>query len=95
MHRAVAYRIRPSERRLGVAASVTERISHGSARGRLSAGASVPGGIPAKDLLLARWCQDKKLSEEAQFHWLNVLRAQPNHEEALRTSKCSGTTVSS
>ncbi len=40
---------------------------------------------PAKDLLLARWCQEKKLSEEARFHWLNVLRAQPNHEEALRT----------
>ena len=39
---------------------------------------------PAKDLLLARWCQEKKLTEEARFHWLNVLRVQPNHEEALR-----------
>ncbi|MHB8972518.1 MAG: polymorphic toxin-type HINT domain-containing protein [Pirellulaceae bacterium] len=38
---------------------------------------------PTQDLLLARWCQANKLHEEAQFHWLNVLRVQPNHEEAL------------
>ena len=38
---------------------------------------------PTQDLLLARWCQEKKLTEEARFHWLNVLRVQPNHEEAL------------
>ena len=38
---------------------------------------------PTQDLLLARWCQDNKLTEEAHFHWLNVLRVQPNHEEAL------------
>ncbi|MHB0960237.1 MAG: polymorphic toxin-type HINT domain-containing protein [Pirellulaceae bacterium] len=39
---------------------------------------------PTKDLLLARWCQGQKLTEESEFHWLNVLRIQPNHEEALR-----------
>ncbi|MCU0959173.1 MAG: HINT domain-containing protein [Pirellulaceae bacterium] len=39
---------------------------------------------PRRDVLLARWCQEQKLTDEARCHWLGVLRAQPNHEEALR-----------
>jgi len=38
---------------------------------------------PQKDLLLARWCQEKNMADEAQFHWLSVLRAQRDHAEAL------------
>jgi hypothetical protein len=39
---------------------------------------------PARDLMLARWCQEQKLSEQARFHWLNVLREKPEFDEALR-----------
>ncbi len=38
---------------------------------------------PQKELLLARWCQDRQLADEARFHWLNVLRMQPDNAEAL------------
>ena len=50
---------------------------------------------PQKELLLARWCQEKKLADEARFHWLNVLRVQPDNPEALVRSECSGTKVCS
>ena len=38
---------------------------------------------PDRDLQLARWCQEQRLAEQARFHWLNVLRVVPDHEEAL------------
>ncbi|MHB0955845.1 MAG: polymorphic toxin-type HINT domain-containing protein [Pirellulaceae bacterium] len=39
---------------------------------------------PLRELLLARWCAEKKLTDEARFHWLNVLRMEPLNQEALR-----------
>jgi hypothetical protein len=39
---------------------------------------------PDRELKLARWCSDQKLSPQAEFHWRNVLRSEPKHEEALR-----------
>ena len=29
---------------------------------------------PERELLLARWCQNQRLSEQAEFHWMNALR---------------------
>jgi hypothetical protein len=44
--------------------------------------ASLPEA-PDREWQLARWCQAQKLAEQAEFHWLNVLRMQPTCEEAL------------
>jgi hypothetical protein len=44
--------------------------------------ASLPE-TPERELLLARWCQNQRLSEQAEFHWMNVLQLAPNHDEAL------------
>jgi hypothetical protein len=38
---------------------------------------------PLRELLLARWCDEKKLADEGRFHWLNVLRIEPLNQEAL------------
>jgi hypothetical protein len=38
---------------------------------------------PLRELLLARWCEEKRLKDEARFHWLNVLRIEPLNQEAL------------
>lgn len=40
--------------------------------------------LPDRELKLARWCRDQKLSPQAEFHWRNVLRSEPENEEALR-----------
>lgn len=38
---------------------------------------------------LARWCDAQKLTDEAAFHWSNVLAYQPDNSEALRaTDSC-------
>ncbi len=42
-------------------------------------------GNPQGELLLARWCGTHKLTDQARFHWLSLLRFQPRHEEALRS----------
>ena len=39
---------------------------------------------PLRELLLARWCDEKKLADEGRFHWLNVLRIEPLNPEALK-----------
>jgi hypothetical protein len=39
---------------------------------------------PMRELLLARWCDEKKLADEARFHWLNVLHIEPLNQEALK-----------
>ena len=39
---------------------------------------------PLRELLLARWCDEKKLADEGRFHWLNVLRIEPLNQEALK-----------
>src|SRR3954454_6775001 len=41
------------------------------------------GDSPQGHLLLARWCRKNKLNDEAQFHWANVLSADPKNKEAL------------
>ena len=42
-----------------------------------------------EQLQLARWCDQHKLADEAEFHWSNVLAHQPIHAEALRaTDSC-------
>ena len=35
-------------------------------------------------LALARWCRKNNLTQEARFHWSNVLSMEPKNEEALR-----------
>jgi len=37
----------------------------------------------ASHLELARWCKRQKLDDEARYHWLSVLTADPDHREAL------------
>lgn len=37
----------------------------------------------ASHLELARWCRRQGLTDEARYHWLNVLTADPDHREAL------------
>ena len=39
---------------------------------------------PQGHLALARWCRKNRLAAEARYHWLHVLAANPNHEEAQR-----------
>ena len=39
---------------------------------------------PVRELLLARWCDEKKLADEGRFHWLNVLRIEPLNQAALK-----------
>lgn len=38
---------------------------------------------PQQHLELAKWCQQRELADEARYHWLQVLSADPNHAEAL------------
>ena len=38
----------------------------------------------ADQMLLARWCRDNKLTDEAQLHWSIVLMLDPSSKEALR-----------
>jgi len=45
------------------------------------------GDTPQGQLALARWCRGNGLSDEARFHWANVLSVDPNNNEALRTLK--------
>lgn len=45
--------------------------------------ASLPES-PQRDLLLGRWCQEQSLTDQATFHWRNVLEADPYHGEALQ-----------
>ena len=40
--------------------------------------------LPDRELKLARWCSDQKLTPQAEFHWRNVLHSEPENEEALR-----------
>lgn len=42
------------------------------------------GKNPQAHFELARWCRKNNLTDEAVFHWANVLCADPNNEEALR-----------
>lgn len=39
---------------------------------------------PAGELALARWCRKNQLENEGRVHWLAVLQAQPQNQEALR-----------
>lgn len=41
-------------------------------------------GTAAGEEALARWCQKNQLDNEARAHWMQVLRHQPNHKEALK-----------
>jgi len=41
------------------------------------------GTLPG-ELALARWCRSQGLDVQARFHWTNVLRFQPQHEEGLK-----------
>lgn len=45
--------------------------------------ASLPES-PQRDLLLGRWCQEQNLTDQATFHWRNVLETDPYHSEALQ-----------
>ncbi|WP_442482921.1 polymorphic toxin-type HINT domain-containing protein [Aeoliella sp. SH292] len=38
----------------------------------------------AAQLELAKWCQRNNLADEARYHWLNVLTADPQNKDALR-----------
>jgi hypothetical protein len=44
------------------------------------------GDSPEGQIALARWCRKNGFSDEARFHWANVLKADPNNEEALRAN---------
>jgi hypothetical protein len=46
---------------------------------RAAAGQSV-----AEQLVLARWCRENKLTDEAQIHWSTLLSLDPTNKEALR-----------
>jgi hypothetical protein len=39
---------------------------------------------PDNELRLARWCSEQNLTPQAEFHWRNILRDDPQNEEALR-----------
>jgi len=41
-------------------------------------------GTAAGELALAKWCQARDLEIPARFHWLGVLRFQPQHQQALK-----------
>jgi hypothetical protein len=44
---------------------------------------------PAAHLELAKWCDRHSLTDEARYHWLSVLSADPQHKDALRALDCT------
>jgi hypothetical protein len=42
------------------------------------------GDTPQAQLALARWCRSNKLTDEAEYHWANVLAVDPTNKEAIR-----------
>lgn len=42
------------------------------------------GGSAEGELVLARWCEEHGLVDRAPVHWMNVLRFNPEHREALK-----------
>jgi hypothetical protein len=51
----------------------------------LKAGATTP----AAHLELAKWCDRNSLADEARYHWLSVLSADPKNKDALRALDCT------